>query len=353
MKDIKIRNYREHLIKESCTIKEALIKLDLLASDSILFIVDINDALVGSLTDGDIRRALLKGTTLNDLVITIIQKNPKYINASEVDVSKIISYRQLGFKILPVINQESKVVDVLNFRNRKSYLPVDAVIMAGGRGTRLLPLTEKVPKPLLEIGDKAIIEHNMERLYQSGIDKFWISVGYLGEKIKNKIGFSGSGNSKIEYILEENPLGTIGAVSKIINFRHNHILITNSDILTNLDYESFYLDFVEKDADMSIVSIPYKIDIPYAVLKTQDYLVNGLEEKPTYTYFSNAGIYLIKKSYLDLIPHNKHFDATELIDCLIRNNKKVISYEFFNYWLDIGKTDDFEKAQRDLQSIQF
>jgi NDP-sugar pyrophosphorylase family protein len=225
--------------------------------------------------------------------------------------------------------------------------------MAGGRGQRLSPLTDSVPKPLLVVGDKPIIDHNISRLAQYGIDDYWISVKYLGEQIESYFGNGLARGININYVWEDQPLGTIGAVSQINNFQHDFILVSNSDLLTNLDYEHFFLDFIKRDADISIVTIPYQVNIPYAVLETNEGAVVDFKEKPTYTYYSNGGIYLIKKSALNLIPKNKNYNATDLIEVLIKNRQKVISYPLVGYWLDIGNPEDFEKAQRDVNNIKF
>lgn len=348
-----MRNYKEHLILSGSSIKKALEQLNILAKDAILFVVNTNDELIGSLTDGDVRRGLLKGVTIDNPLNDIIQSNPKFIKKGDRDIYKVLNYRDANFKILPVIDKYGKIVNVINFRFIKSYLPVDAVVMAGGRGTRLKPLTDKVPKPLLKIGSKAIMEHNIDRLALFGIDDYWFSVKYLGEQIEKYFGDGQSKNLDIKYVWENKPLGTIGAVSKINEFKHDYVLITNSDILTNLDYEHFYLDFIDKKADLSVVSIPYKVNIPYAVLETTNRSIQSFKEKPLYTYYANGGIYLIKRKLLNYIPKKTFFNATDFIKLLIEKNKKVISYPLSCYWLDIGKHDDFEKAQSDIKQIKF
>ncbi|SFC64345.1 Nucleotidyl transferase [Algibacter lectus] len=348
-----MRNYKEHLLSSNKTIRESLISLDKLASDAILFIVNDDNVLIGSLTDGDVRRGLIKGITIDNVVSDIIQENPRFIKKGEDNIKKIIEYREGNFKILPVLDKDNKVVNVINFRLLRSYLPIDAVIMAGGKGTRLRPLTENTPKPLLKVGDKPIMEHNLDRLALYGIDDYWLSVKYLGEQIESYFGNGNCKNINIDYVWEDEPLGTIGAVSKITNFGHDYVLITNSDILTNLDYESFFLDFIEQDADLAVVTIPYEVNIPYAVLETHEGMVKSFKEKPTYTYYSNGGIYLIKRSVLKLLPQNTFFNATDLMEKLIQNSNKVVSYPLAGYWLDVGKHEDFEKAQRDILKIKF
>lgn len=347
-------NYIQHLLKKASSIKDALIKLDALAKDAILFIIDDLGKLQGSLTDGDVRRGLLNGVQINENVTKILQTNPKFILKSNYDLQEIIDLRSENYKVFPVLDDDGIIINVVNFRLIKSYLPLDAVIMAGGKGTRLRPLTNDVPKPLLPVGDKTIMEHNVDRLTEFGIDDFWFSVNYLGDKIEDFFGSGKEKNLSISYVWEDTPLGTIGAISKIDNLKHEDVLVTNSDILTNLDYEQFYLDFKRSNADLSIASIPYNVNIPYAVLeKDEDATITGFKEKPTYTYYSNGGIYLMKKSVLSLIPKNTFYNATDLIEKLLSINKKVVSFSLEGYWLDVGKHDDYKKAQIDINKIKF
>lgn len=348
-----MRIYKDHLILSGSTVKQALLLLNNLSQDAILFVVDEDEKLIGALTDGDVRRGLLKGFTIDNLINDIIQNEPKYLVKGQNNLQKVIEYREAYYRIVPVVDEDHRVVNVINFRKIKSYLPVDAVIMAGGRGQRLKPLTDSTPKPLLKVGSKAIMEHNLDRLALFGIDEFWVSIKYLGEQIKNYFGQGTEKNIKINYVLENEPLGTIGSVSKIPKFEHEYVLITNSDLLTNIDYEQFFLDFIMKDADMSVLSIPYQVNIPYAVLETRDGRIKSFKEKPTYTYYSNGGVYLVKKELLKYIPINTFFNATDFIEKLILNELKVISFPFSGYWLDVGKHEDFEKAQLDLNNIKF
>ncbi len=345
--------FRKHLIYSGSLIREALIQLDKLASDAILFVVDEENKLIGSLTDGDIRRGLIKGNTINDNIDLIIQSNPRYIRKGDSDIQKVIQFREKLFRIIPIIDFEDKVVNVINFREIKSYLPIDAVIMAGGKGQRLLPLTAETPKPMLKVGGKPIIEHNLDRLALFGIDDFWISINYLGEQIESYFEDGYIKNVHISYVRENKPLGTIGSVSKIDDFKHEYVLITNSDLLTNLDYEHFFLDFLDQKADMAVVTIPYKVNIPYAVLETVEGRVLNFTEKPTYTYYSNGGVYLVKRALLNQIPKEDFFNATDLIDILIKQGKNVYSYPLMGYWLDIGNPSDFERAQHDIMKIKF
>jgi len=347
-----MQHFERHLIKQDASLKEALQKLNELAADAILFVVDDSRRLIGSLTDGDVRRGFLAGLTFENQVKAFIQPNPKFLQRNNYSIDKVIEYRKKNFKVLPVVDEAMCVINVVNFRVSKSYLPVDAVIMAGGRGERLKPMTDSVPKPMLPIGDKPIISYNLDRLISFGIDDIWISVRYLKEQIQNHLGDGGEHGARIQYIHEDDPLGTIGAVSKIKDFKHEYVLVTNSDLLTSLDYEHFFLDFIRQDADLAVVTIPYQVSVPYAVLETENANITSFKEKPTYTYYSNGGIYLMKRSALQLIPPNAFFNATDLMEKLIKQGARVISYPLVGYWLDIGKPDDFEKAQRDINQIK-
>ena len=346
-------NYKKHLISEYAQIKEALFILNSLASDAILFVVNKEQQLIGSLTDGDIRRGLLKKLNIDDDIKLFIQEHPKCIRRDNYNIEDIIELRKNNFKVIPIVDKNKKIINILNFRIQKSYLPVDAVIMAGGNGSRLKPLTDNVPKPLLKVGDKAIIDHNIDRLQKFGVDDYWLSVRYLGDKLETHLGDGASRNITMKYVWEDEPLGTIGAVSKINDFKHDYVLVTNSDILTNLDYEKFFIDFKEKDADMSVITIPYVVSIPYAVMETNNNHVISFKEKPKYSYYSNGGIYLIKRAILNMIPKDVLYNSTDLMQALIESGKKLISYPISQYWLDIGKHEDFEQAQKDIKQIKF
>lgn len=348
-----LSNYKKHLILSGISIRHALSQLTTLGIDAILFVVNEYDQLIGSITDGDVRRGLIKGISIDDTIDTILREDPKFILKTESDIQKIIRYREDNFRIIPVLDHNKKIVNIINFRILRSYLPLDAIIMAGGRGQRLSPLTDNIPKPLLKVGNKPIIEYNIDRLTYYGIDDYWISVNYLGEMIIDVYKNGEQKNINIDYVKESKPLGTIGSITLIENFKHENILLTNSDIITNIDYEKFYLEFLKNDADMAVATIPYQVNVPYAVLETSGSDILNFKEKPTYTYYSNGGIYLIKRSVLSYIPKNTFFNATDLLEILIKSKKKVFSYPLVGYWLDIGRPDDFERAQTEIYNIKF
>lgn len=345
--------YHKHLAHIDTSIRQALEILDKLASDAILFLVDDENKLLGSLTDGDLRRGFIKGLAFEDHLSKFIQPNPKFIQQGKYNLKEIIALRDKFFTIFPVVDAEMKIINVVNFRHQKSYLPVDALIMAGGRGERLKPLTDNTPKPLLKVGDKPIIEHNIDRLNTFGIDDIWISVRYLGEQLVDYFKDGSEKALRINYVWEEDALGTAGALALVDDFIHDHVLMMNSDLLTNIDFEDLFLFFEEQKADLVVACIPYQVNVPYAVMETNGKKVTGFKEKPTYTHYSNAGIYLMKKEVINRVPKNEVFNATDLMENLIQENKNVVAYPLVGYWLDIGKHEDYQKAQQDIKQLKF
>lgn len=347
-----MQTFHRHIVDINTSVREALKYLDTLASDAILFLVDENNVLIGSLTDGDLRRGFLKGLGFENHLSEFIQPNPKYIQQGKYDLNESIELRKKHYSIFPVVNSQMQIINVVNFKHQKSYLPVDALIMAGGRGERLKPLTDKIPKPLLKIGDKPIIEYNIDRLAAFGVDDIWLSLRYLGEQLEEYFGDGSKKGIRLKYIWEDQALGTAGALGLVNDFVHDHVLMMNSDLLTNIDFEDLFLFFQKEEADLAVACIPYQVNIPYAVMETENKVVKGLKEKPTYTHYSNAGIYLMKREVVDLLPKKNFFNATDLMELLISEGRKVVAYPLMGYWLDIGKHEDYQKAQLDIKQIK-
>jgi len=347
-----MRTFEANLANINTSVNDALKKLDDLGSDAILFIIDDNIRLLGSLTDGDLRRGFIKGLTLHDELSKFMQTRTKYIEKGNYDLNELLKLRENLYQVIPIVNGDKQIINIINFRYKKSYLPIDAVIMAGGRGERLRPLTDILPKPLLKVGSKPIIEHNIDRLSAYGIEDIWISLKYLGEKIQEYFKDGSPKSLKIDYVWEEKPLGTAGAISLINNFKHDHVLLMNSDLLTNIDFEEFFIYFQSQNADFAVACIPYEVSIPYAVMEIDGKTITGFKEKPSHTHYINAGIYLMKREITNLIPDNSFYNATDLMEDLIRDGKKVISYPLIGYWLDIGKHEDYKRAQIDIESLK-
>jgi len=347
-------NYIErHLIGADASVRDVLERLDELAADAIIFLVDDQRKLIGSITDGDIRRGLIKGLTVDQKVTEFIQPSPKFFRKEEFNLSDLINWRSKNYKIIPVLDGDDSVCDVVNFRLQKSYLPIDAIIMAGGKGTRLRPLTLDTPKPLLKVDGKPIIEYNVDRLKEFGIRNLSISINYLGEQLISYFQDGSQKEMNIKYIEEAVPLGTIGAARQVEEFFNDYVLVMNSDLLTNIDFEEMFHELVDKNADMVVATVPYEVNIPYGVIELEGDTIINLKEKPTYTYYSNAGIYIFKKEHIQKIPQNEHFNATDLMEALYSGDGKVIQYPILDYWLDIGKHHDFDKAQKDVKHIKF
>lgn len=345
---------KKHLFSIKDNVRNALIRLNELSADAILIVVNDDNVLKGSLTDGDLRRGFISGLGFEDALDKFIQPNPKFIFEDDFNQELLETYRKNNYKIIPIVNKDMEVVDILNFKTRSTLLPVDAVLMAGGEGKRLRPLTENTPKPLLKVGDKPIIEYNVDRLAQVGIKNIYLSINYLGEQLEAYFKDGEERNLNIQYIKEVKPMGTIGSVHLVEQFEHNEIIVMNSDLLTNIDFADFYKTFKEADADMAVAATIYSVNIPYAVLETDEgQKVRSLKEKPRYNYYSNAGIYILKKELLKMIPKDTFFDITDLMEQILGMNFNIVTYPINGYWLDIGKPDDFRKAQEDIKHIKF
>ena len=337
---------KNHLIDKDKTLLEALSQInDLSPEPLVLFVVDKEQRMVGTLTDGDSRRALIAGASVNDKAEKVMHRDFNYMRIDNIqNVKEIRRQKEMQMKLVPILDEERHIVDIINLEKFKTRLPVDAVLMAGGKGERLRPLTEKTPKPLLPVGDKAIIDHNVDRLISFGVSHISVTVNYLKEQIEKHFEKKRSG-VKIQTIREPKFLGTIGSIKFVESFCYDTILVMNSDLFTNIDYEDFYIHFLHNDAEMSVAAIPYNVSIPYGILELDGRNIQGLLEKPKYTYYANAGIYLIKRRALDEIPQDTFFNATDLVEKLIKNGKKVIRYPLNGTWIDIGNPQEYQKAQ--------
>lgn len=333
-----------YTINIKATIKDALIALDVFChGNQTLFVLDDEDRMVGTLTDGDIRRGLIRDIQLNDSVESVMHKDFKYIKHSKFDMMTVKKYRDGDIFFIPVLDENMHIVHIYNFLKYKSFLPIDAVMMAGGKGERLRPLTEKTPKPLLPVGDKAIIDHNIDRLISYGVKNISVTVNYLKEQIEEHFAEPHNG-VQVRTYREPKFLGTIGSIKFVQNFEHDVILLMNSDVFTNIDYEDFFIHFQQHEAEMSVTAIPYTVKVPYGIFDLNGRNIQGLIEKPTYNYYANAGIYLIKRRALDEIPEDIFFNATDLIEKLIAQGKKVIRYPLNGTWIDIGNPQEYAKA---------
>lgn len=343
---------KDCIINEIATIKDALVAINrITGKGELLIIVNDNLQMVGTLTDGDIRRGLIAGYELTDSVCKIMHRDFKYIKQSEFDVEHLKSFRYLRIMFIPILDEQKHVVDIVNLNKFKSKLPIDAVLMAGGKGVRLRPLTETTPKPLLPVGDKSIIDYNIDSLMENGIKHISVTVNYLHEQLEEHFAEPVKG-VKIDCIKEPQFLGTMGATQFVSKFYNDVILVMNSDLFTNIDYEDFYLHFKEHNADMSVAAVPYSISVPYGIFELEGRNIKGVKEKPIYNYFANAGIYLIKRELLEAMPKNTFYNATDLMNDAVAAGKTVIRYPITGYWLDIGSHEEYKKANELIKHIK-
>jgi len=351
---MKATRFTKNLITIEKTIKQAMEALNGLEGKHsfTLFVVNEKNQLLGTLTDGDIRRGLLAGKNISDGLETVMHSNFRYLERNTFGLMEIDKLREDEIDLVPLLNSNKQIIRIIVLSEKRSVLPVDAFIMAGGEGRRLRPLTVELPKPLLKVGSKPIIEHNIDRLQSYGVDNIYISVNYLAHKLEDYFEDGSNKDLNINYIRESKPLGTIGSLTLVNNFMHDTILIMNSDLLTNIDFEDFYRMFIDSGADMAVAGVPYKVDIPYAVMECEGDNVISFKEKPTYTFYSNAGIYFLKRKLVELIPNDVLYNATDLMDSIITKGLKLVYYPIHGYWLDIGQHEDYKKAQEDIKHIK-
>ena len=335
-----------HIISQDITLLEALARINTfqVPEPLVLFVVDDQQRMVGTLTDGDSRRALIAGASVNDKAEKVMHRCFMYMRLEDIkNVEEIRRQKKMKMQLVPILDDTHHIVDIINLERYRTRLPVDAVIMAGGKGERLRPLTEKTPKPLLPVGDKAIIDHSVDRLISFGIKHISVTVNYLAEQLEAHFA-QPHGDVHVKCVREPKFLGTIGSVRYVKKFYNDAVLVMNSDLFTNIDYEDFYLHFQQHNAEMSVAAIPYNVAIPYGIFQLEGHNIKGLLEKPKYNYYANAGIYLIKRRALDEIPTNTMFHATDLIEKLIAEGKSVIRYPLNGTWIDIGNPQEYQKA---------
>ena len=334
---------KRHGISPEATVRDAMRQINELSGESMtLFVVEGEKGIIGSVTDGDIRRALIDGGELSDKVVSVMNK--KFLSAtSEKDLSlKMAEGRKRHIELLPVI-ESGEVKDIINLRLTHACLPLEAVLMAGGRGERLRPLTDDLPKPLLPVAGKSIIDYNIEELEACGIKKIHVTVNYLGELIKKHFE-ERNGRAQVNCITEPKRLGTFGSLAYVENIETDDIIVMNSDLLSVIDFESMYLHHHKTGADFTIAAVPYSVSIPFAIMRMQDERVKGLEEKPTYNYFANGGVYIMKSELIGNIRKGEYLDAPDFIMSLIEDNRNVGCFHIEGTWVDIGSPDDYRLA---------
>lgn len=334
---------RRHSISTEATVRDALVALNSLSGESMtLFAVDADGMLAGTVTDGDIRRALIGGCSLGDKVSMAM--HPDYLAAIPGDnlCLSVAEGRRRRIDLLPVM-EGRRIVGMLDLRKMKTKLPIDAVLMAGGRGERLRPLTDNVPKPLLPVGGKPIIDYNVDELEACGVERIFVTVNYLADCIESHFSHR-EGNASVTCVREPKRLGTIGSLALIDGIESDNVLVMNSDLLTTIDFEALYMQHVREGSDITVAAVPYNVSVPYALMRMDGGKVKGLDEKPTYNYFANAGVYLMRRCLLSRLKRGEYLDAPDFISSVIADGGDVGCYPIEGTWIDIGSHDDYRYA---------
>ena len=310
-------------------------------------IVDDNRRLLGMVTDGDMRRAVLRSSPGELLARDVMKSNPWSLPITSRSIEQIEFMRQRHIHQLPLLDADGRVAAIRI--NNPLYSPardeVLVVLMAGGLGTRLRPLTEDRPKSLIDLAGKPIIDHIVARFQRHGFRKFVAAVNYRGDMIREHFANGPGSGCSMGFIQEDKPLGTAGAMSLLSGMTEAQFFVTNCDILTNASYGAM-LDFhVEQKAQITVAVVEHHIHVPYGVIETNGFSIRSQREKPDYTYFINAGFYVVDRELAGLVPPNESFDMPDLIDVANRRKLKSVVYPISDYWIDIGRPEDLEAAR--------
>lgn len=342
----------------TASIEETVAAIDRSGRLSLALVMDSEGRLLNTVTDGDVRRALLARLSLKDSVNTLLAIKamgphplPVTANLGMESETLLELMRARGVRQIPLVDNEGHVCDVATLADLLPEEPraLQAVVMAGGFGTRLRPLTENMPKPMLPVGGRPLIELIVHQLRHTGVRKINITTHYQAEKIISHFGDGTEFGVDIEYVKEESPLGTGGALG-LIKRPDDPFLVINGDILTDIDFRAMHTYHIEHQARMTVAVRRYEVQVPYGVVDCDGSRVVELKEKPQIGFFVNAGIYLLEPDVYEHIPVGDQFNMTDLIDTLLKDRQTVISFPVREYWLDIGQHADYERAQNDAKS---
>lgn len=343
------------VISSLAPISEAIAQLER-AGTGALILCDENRVLCGLLTDGDLRRAILRGVAFDKPCITIANPDP-VVAQSELTPAEALNLmdhgREFVLNHLPVVDQDGRVINLLLRSDfvTEDRLGLSAVIMAGGFGTRLRPLTENVPKPMLPVGDRPLLEHTIERLRDAGIRRLNVTTHYRADAISNHFGDGRAFDVEINYVEEDRPLGTAGGL-KLMADCNETMLVINGDIMTEVDFRSMLTYHREHGADVTVGVRQYDLQVPYGVIDCDGPRVRKVREKPVLNFLVNAGIYLLEPTVYRYIPNDHRFDMTDLIERLVEKGRHVVSFPIVEYWLDIGQHADYERANERLKNSE-
>ena len=337
-------------------------RIDKLAKGLVLM-VDEAGRLAATITDGDIRRAILRGLEVDSPISAVVAPPDKQTASPPQPITaplqstpdeRLRKMRASSLRHLPLLDDEGRVVDIAFLEDIVTLeeLPVQAVIMAGGLGTRLRPLTDDTPKPMLQIAGQPLLERTVRQLRDAGIQHINVTTHYLPEKIIEHFGDGEHFGVHMNYVAEDEPLGTAGSLALVDNDTEP-LLVMNGDILTRVDFRSLVDFHRDYRADVTIGVRQYDVEVPYGVVEAINGRVYAIQEKPKCGFLVNAGIYLLEPTVKQFIPQGKRFDMPDLIGRLLQMQRTVVSFPIVEYWRDIGKHDDFERAQHDVLSMRW
>lgn len=345
-------SWQKVIVSSTTKIRDTLKTIDD-SSLQIALVCNDQKQLVGTVTDGDVRRGILRGYDLDSPVELIMNRNPvtSLKGTSERILKKMMVEKRLHH--IPVVDEDGQLVDlvlldrIIDQPSRDNWV----LLMAGGLGTRLRPLTENCPKPLLKVGSKPILETILESFVEHGFHRFFISVNYKAEMITEYFGDGLKWGVQIEYLHETKRLGTAGPLSLLPEMPDKPLIIMNGDLLTKVNYQQL-IDFHEQHGATGTMCVrEFTYQIPYGVTKIEDHMLLGIEEKPLQKYFVSAGIYVLSPEALNYIPNNAFYDMPSLFDTLIQLKRQTMVYPIREYWLDIGRFEEYEKANGEYEDV--
>jgi dTDP-glucose pyrophosphorylase len=316
----------------------------------VALVTDADERLVGIVTDGDIRKALLRGASLESAIGETVNRSPIVARPGVSGREALGLMRRRSIRHLPIVDGTGRLIDVVFLDDllARPPLPAAAIIMAGGMGTRLRPLTEDTPKPLLRVGGRPLVEILIEHLERCGVDDVRVAVHHKSDMIRAQLGDGSRFGVRLAYVDEPERLGTIGALTLVRPRPVDAFFVINGDILTRCDFRAMWEFHRAQGARMTVGVSLHQVDIPYGEFTLHGARITRVEEKPRKEFPVNAGIYLLEPSLIDLIPAGQHFDATDLIRVCLDRDLPVSAYLIREYWLDVGRHDDLRKADRDI-----
>lgn len=345
-------NWKNLVISQDTTIRDTIETIDK-TSMQIALITDHGNHLMGTVTDGDIRRGILKGVALDSPVKAIMNPNPTVATLNEPRETILAKMKRKRLHQIPLVDTEGRIIGV-EFLEEMFHVPEYdnwVILMAGGMGKRLYPLTEDCPKPLLKVGGKPLLETILENFSEYGFRKFYLAVNYKAEMIEEHFGDGSKWGVQIRYIRENKKLGTAGALSLLPEVPKHPIFVMNGDLLTKVNFKQL-LDFhVEQRAAATMCVREYDFQVPYGVVKIDKHRLIGIEEKPIHRFFVSAGIYLLEPKALEFIPSHTFFDMPTLFERIIEQNLETAVFPIREYWLDIGRMGDLEKANTEFPEV--